>query len=301
MPGVSRHFEILLDGTWQEADQQRPSNVAKLKALLAPREDGDALYLPGVGSGWLHFTGGLFGIGLSDQIMEAYEWLRGKNPDRNDRVSISGFSRGSYAARSLSGLLFRCGLRPGDLDDIYKLYRSGRADPDTPRFAGRTPRIAHLLALDTVGSLGVPSPIGYTMTSCEFHDTSLSPLVQSALHLVAAHETRRHFVPTLFTDVEEATGQVEELWCPGVHCDVGGGGEFHYFSDQALLYSLRAKAASGSKFHPRATHDIENSISTTPAHRRRINELKASILWPEKKRVPPAGATLAPWMPESWL
>lgn len=296
----SRHFEILFDGTWQEADQVRPSNVARMKALLAPREDGDSLYLRGVGTGLFHFTGGLFGVGLSDQVKEAYEWLRRKEPARGDRVSLTGFSRGSYAARSFSGLLFHCGIRPGPVDEVYQMYRTGYKDTLTPGCAARTPVIAHLLALDTVGALGIPSPIGYVPVNAEFHDTSLSPLVQSALHLVAAHETRRHFVPTFFTDANEALGPVEELWCPGVHVDVGGGGEFSYFSNLALLYCIASKEVSGSHFLRSAVRDIENEVSNTPPALRRINQLRSSWLWPEKKRERPDNLLFAPWMPNEW-
>lgn len=296
----NRHFEILFDGTWQASDQVRPSNVARIKAALAPREDGDSLYLRGVGTGRLHFTGGLLGIGLSDQVKEAYEWLRAKRPTRNDRVSITGFSRGSYAGRSFSGLLYHCGIRPEPVDEVYAMYRGRYRDSRTPGFAAVTPRIAHLLAMDTVGALGIPSPIGYVPVNAEFHDTSLSPLVQSALHLVAAHETRRHFIPTHFTDANEVTGPVEELWCPGVHVDVGGGGKFSYFSNQALLYAIAAKQVSGSHFLPASVRDIESEISNTPNHLRRMNALQSSWLWPERDRKRPDNLLFAPWMPEAW-
>jgi uncharacterized protein (DUF2235 family) len=53
--------------------------------------------------------GGMFGYGLNDEIISAYERLIGHwNP--GDDLFIFGFSRGGYTARSLSGLISKYGL-----------------------------------------------------------------------------------------------------------------------------------------------------------------------------------------------
>lgn len=298
---MSRRFEIFFDGTWQEKDQENESNVAKLFSSVQPGPGDEVLYLPGVGTGVLHFTGGLFGIGLSSQILHAYSWLRDQRPTRGDRITLTGFSRGSYAARSFSGLLYHCGIRAGDVDDIYRMYRERAKDAKTAAAAGITPRIAHLLVFDTVGALGVPSPLGFPLTDCQFHDTSLSPLVQNATHLVALQETRRHYVPTLFTDANEPDGNVEELWCPGSHSDVGGGGENEYLSLYSLHYAVRRMAMFGTPFREGTAAKIVRMIDGTAKKDRRRNRLSSSWLWPEKTRVPPPGAIHAPWTNQELL
>src|SRR5262249_19546806 len=72
--------------------------------------------------------GGMFGYGLNDEIIRAYEWLIDRyNP--GDTLFIFGFSRGAYTARSLSGLISKCGLlvagAPLSVSQVYARYRRG--------------------------------------------------------------------------------------------------------------------------------------------------------------------------------
>ena len=53
--------------------------------------------------------GGAFGYGLSRNIRELYAFLV-KNYQPGDNVYIFGFSRGAFTARSLAGLICRCGI-----------------------------------------------------------------------------------------------------------------------------------------------------------------------------------------------
>jgi len=46
----------------------------------------------------------MFGYGLNDEIIRAYEWLI-DHYNVGDELFIFGFSRGAYTARSLSGLI----------------------------------------------------------------------------------------------------------------------------------------------------------------------------------------------------
>jgi uncharacterized protein (DUF2235 family) len=290
---MSRRFEIFLDGTWKREDSPRPTNVSRLYHALLPDPDTHRLYLPGVGTGWLRLTGALFGIGLSRQVKEAYSWLRGHRPTREDRVTITGYSRGAYAARDLSAMLYFVGMQSADVDLLYRQYVEKHHDRETSAAVAVTPRIAHLLCFDTVGALGVPSPLGYTIEEAGLHSTALSPLVEAATHLVARHETRRHFEPTLFPANDQ--DRVLEIWCPGVHSDIGGGGEHDYFSSHAFLLGLTRLRGSGSKFR----HDQEGKemarLSRVPSALRRHNETRSSCLLPDRPRVPPLGAKFARW------
>lgn len=127
------------------------------------------------------------GKGIDFHIKDSYRFLC-LNYEPGDEIFLIGFSRGSYTARSLAGLLYNSGLlRPEHLDKIdtdkssigaYQLYRS-RGDIHKPgaeiskKFRqdycvmveccsgddqGRVP-IKLVACWDTVGSLGIP-PIG---------------------------------------------------------------------------------------------------------------------------------------------
>jgi uncharacterized protein (DUF2235 family) len=63
-----------------------------------------------VGTRWYdRATGGAFGVGLSANVRKGYRWLM-EHYEPNDEIFIFGFSRGAFTARSLMGILSRCGL-----------------------------------------------------------------------------------------------------------------------------------------------------------------------------------------------
>ncbi len=74
-------------------------------------------------------TGGMFGIGIDENVRKAYEWLI-ENYEDNDDIFIFGFSRGAFTARSLAGMLSICGLaKPGaplGVGQLYTRYRHVR-------------------------------------------------------------------------------------------------------------------------------------------------------------------------------
>lgn len=79
----------------------------------------------------------------------------------------------------------------------------------------------------------------------EFHDHNLYPSVDSARHAVALDERRGKFDVTLWDNVDElniAKGfkaddperPYQQVWFPGTHGSVGGGGDVRGLSDEAL-------------------------------------------------------------------
>jgi uncharacterized protein (DUF2235 family) len=114
-----RRLVLCLDGTWNRRDSG--TNVYHLSNLVlegkikptpnAPQTWIQMVYYEeGVGTAVLdHATGGAFGIGLSQNVREAYDWLVERYRD-GDEVYIFGFSRGAFTARSLVGMIARCGL-----------------------------------------------------------------------------------------------------------------------------------------------------------------------------------------------
>lgn len=139
--------------------------------------------------------GGAFGWGLNENIKQACAALC-EQYEAGDEIFIFGFSRGAYTARSLAGMIRKCGIvadpTPDTLDEAFRLYRKPGIEnhPDalhilqarrklSPRFATSdqdmnwrivTPwrdapakmhkvEIAYMGIWDTVGSLGVPAPL----------------------------------------------------------------------------------------------------------------------------------------------
>jgi uncharacterized protein (DUF2235 family) len=133
--------------------------------------------------------GGAFGYGISDQIISAYEYACKNYQDAQDEIWLIGFSRGAFAARSLSGLIYNVGLLPeknlAHAKKAYKLYRDRGEDtrpghPKSVEFKKKyecvVPSIHFLGCFDTVGSLGVPKLPWYL-------GGSICKLILSPIHL----------------------------------------------------------------------------------------------------------------------
>ncbi|MDE2315843.1 MAG: DUF2235 domain-containing protein, partial [Xanthomonadaceae bacterium] len=169
-----RRLIALFDGTWNKPESN--TNVERLRRLVAPHDvagiEQRVEYIPGVGvaPGMTHLLGGAFGYGLSGNVKDGYRWLCGQWQP-GDEIWLLGFSRGAYTARSLGGLIRKCGLLRHDgggavagsaIDDAYAFYRDTRIKPgDATAVAWRAARSVetaiHFIGVwDTVGSLGIP-------------------------------------------------------------------------------------------------------------------------------------------------
>ena len=276
---MMRHLVVCCDGTWNTLEEVSDTNVARLRnALAETAEDGSpqlSYYDTGVGTeggllDWL--LGGAIGLGLSRNVMDAYHWLT-TNYEPGDDIALFGFSRGAYTARSLAGMIAACGLIEttcldgaaiwrrieGMYDSRYRLgNRADRRWRDGLRFTfdpERAPEIpVHFIGVwDTIGSLGVPDYLGVLNLldprhQYAFHDVKLNPHVRCARQALAMDETRTPFSPALW---EEATpGQdVQQVWFPGGHLDVGGGYPQRGLSDGALQWMIdQAQEKAGLTF-----------------------------------------------------
>ena len=247
-------------------------------------------YDRGVGTGRFdRVRGGLLGLGLARNVELAYVWLS-SHYRPGDRIFLFGYSRGAYTARSLAGLLGLCGVPDaercaaaglGVVDvaiqgmAIYRLRRgAARAERAAchvetyavrsrrSRAAGRLgppasgpPCVVHFIGVwDTVGALGVPVTwlnwIGARRH--RFHDVRLDLHIRNACHAVAIDEGRRPFAPALWTNRPARGQNVEQLWFPGVHSDIGGGRPNTGLSDRALLWMWSRAHAAGLALRPDA-------------------------------------------------
>lgn len=253
---MPRRLIVLFDGTWSKATTR--TNVDRLWRLIAPSDGvGNAQrcrYIPGVGveRGIGHLLGGAFGLGLSANIREGYQWLC-EQWRNGDEIWTFGFSRGAYSARSLAGMIRKCGLlvpdAQGSVDDVaigqaWDFYRDDVAPADPRAVAWRAARsrtvgIRFIGVWETVGALGIPdvaSWFPFARSRYRFHDTGLSRIVQYAYQALALDEHRADFAPAKWmrrpeslapgespTTMKPGQIEVEQRWFAGSHSDVGGG------------------------------------------------------------------------------
>jgi uncharacterized protein (DUF2235 family) len=274
---MTKRLAICFDGTWNRPDddsdesKQIETNVRRLhEAIVATAPGGvtqEAWYDRGVGTKWYdRVPGGTLGIGLSRNVRQGYRRLIESYED-NDEVFIFGFSRGAYTARSLVGLVRKCGVlrlpHAERVDEAYDLYRERDAKADSPkavnfrRAYSRDIRIRFIGVWDTVGALGVPAGLtsfvpglGQVNSRWAFHDTNLSRIVDHAYHALALDEGRRDYEATLWTSKPEPGQTVEQRWFAGCHSDVGGGYRERDASDIALDWLAKKAQACGLGFDP---------------------------------------------------
>ena len=255
----TRRLVLLFDGTWSKPESN--TNVERLRLLVAPRDAAGieqvVEYIAGVGvkAGLTHLLGGAFGFGLADNVRDGYRWLC-DTWRAGDELYLFGFSRGAYTARSVAGMICKCGLLRRDgatpvskraVADAYDFYRDVKHKPGDP--AAVDWRARHSIGIDihfigvweTVGSLGIPDTASwfpYARARYRFHDTELSRIVKYAYQALALDEHRADFAPALWTRnpytlqpgetlTSKKSGQIEieQRWFIGAHGDVGGGNE----------------------------------------------------------------------------
>jgi uncharacterized protein (DUF2235 family) len=274
-----KRIAIFLDGTWNTLNNN--TNVWRLKSLCAPNEPGQIVYYSqGVGTRFGEkVRGGVEGYGLDNEIIDAYTWLI-QVFEAGDEIFLFGFSRGAYGARSLSGLISKCGvLKPGaplSIEQLYARYhrrtektiRQLRADgpssyatleerwvagycvPTNIKFVG---------VWDTVGSLGNPlAGSRGNVARYLFLDTHLYLSNEFAFHALALDEHRRQFEPTFWTrtvdnnaaqDAHSRTlEQLEQRWFVGAHANVGGGYPSDVLAQAPLRWLMDKAAAHGLRF-----------------------------------------------------
>lgn len=277
MPATKQRLIILYDGTWN--DPQDRTNVYRLSRSIIDY-DGDVhqrfFYDPGVGTSKLdRFRGGVFGAGLSDNLLQGYEWLA-RRYSEGDEIWVFGFSRGAYTARSLVGMLRKCGLLHIITPDLKiaaeHLYRDKAVHPNdeaAKQFRARFSREikVHLVGVwDTVGALGVPGTFLSERGLYSWHDTELSKIVERSYQAMALDEHRAAYdsVPWTTKDGQKKPEHidVEQRWFIGAHANVGGGYGEDPLSTIPLAWLQQKAIAAGLKLHPDAV--LPDAWQTAP-------------------------------------
>jgi len=278
---------LCCDGTWNSADQADeggepcPTNVVRLAYRVAKRDPAGVpqivYYDQGVGTGNSidRITGGAIGRGVEENIHDAYRFLIA-NYERGDELFVFGFSRGAFTARSIVGMVRKCGILAARharrYGEALELYRSEDKPADAGPTRFRTEYCAYgndsievrfIGVWDTVGALGIPvRGLRMFKKRYEFHDTELSGIVKEACHALAIDEHRAPFTPAVWEDKRKDGQKVEQVWFCGAHSDVGGGYERKrlegdppgrlepQLADLSLDWMLGKASGAGLRFDP---------------------------------------------------
>ncbi len=265
---MSKRILFCADGTWNHPKDPKSvnscdTNVFKMFTSLVTSSDQLPFYDNGVGCGGTllqHLLGGAFGAGLFQKIKDGYTYISHAY-DAGDEIFLFGFSRGAYTARSLAGMIAVCGLPRNRFDakfvDLaFDYYRNpakrSALQGALDAYEMDNAKITMLGVWDTVGSLGVPGDLfaGFRAHDFGFLDLSLHEDVRAAYHALAIDERRCEFPPTLWTSLPKPGQILEQVWFPGVHCDVGGGYEESGLSDITLGWMMQKAKSHGAEFFP---------------------------------------------------
>jgi uncharacterized protein (DUF2235 family) len=280
MEEEKRNVALFLDGTWNTVVNN--TNVWRLKALCSEDEHQISYYSVGVGTRrGEEITGGALGLGLLQEIIDAYEWLI-ENYKEHDQIFIFGFSRGAYTARSLSGLISECGLlrlgAPLGVGQLFERYQKGNQVRSIRRLISESklPNASFSLeekwlleysaaipikfigVWDTVGALGIPAGNipSISRKSYQFLETDLRINNDFAYHALAINENRDPFAPTLWTRTittennrpARPLNQVEQRWFIGSHANVGGGYDNNLLAQIPLNWIMSKAKLHGMRF-----------------------------------------------------
>jgi uncharacterized protein (DUF2235 family) len=273
-PNAKKIF-IFLDGTGNEfidgSDlhcNTANSNVVKLYTTLKVAGDQVAYYHPGVGTMgdpsirwaipryWSKVKGLAFGAGFKANVLDAYRYLMEVYND-GDQIYSFGFSRGSYTARALAGLLHGYGLlcrgNEGHLLYAWRMMidqlkhkreqlkmRPEKRDPGNASTIKRdnafTQTFSRIVTIRFMGIWDTVSSVGWIYTPIRLLDVAQNPIIQVGRHAVSIDERRAFYRDNLWGDPvpisdpewpETLRSQgihqdIAQVWFPGAHSDVGG-------------------------------------------------------------------------------
>jgi len=282
---MSKKIVLCADGTWNTphgpSALPNDTNVRKLYELVADDPSQLKYYDSGVGtdgSAFEHFFGGSMGAGLFQKVQDGYEFLSFVW-DPGDEIYIFGFSRGAYTARSLGGMIALFGVPNKNLDNqtVKRIFDGYRLSDHTQRLAAKAElntqygladvNIRMVGVWDTVGALGIPGHLfnEFDQDKYGFLDTTLSPCVEKAFHAISIDERRASFPPTFWSNPDgtyrENDSQVQQVWFPGVHCDVGGSYTETQLSNITLRWMVDNAKSCGLAFDEVA---LEACLSPKP-------------------------------------
>jgi len=282
-----RNLIVCLDGTNNEIAKPN-SNVYRLYRAIEAKNQL-AFYQPGVGTlineralyktaklpAWLADSAG--GASLRESFVNGYGFLS-THWTPEDRIFMFGFSRGAYAVRAIAGAIKVFGLvRPEQsnlIPYIWQEYidaalRVGKKPEPVFEYGNRfkrdfsirtSLRIRFLGLWDTVSSLGKVSAFK------SLPHTRENDLVEVIRHAVALDERRGLFQPNLF-ETDTAGSDVQQIWFPGFHSDVGGGQPLKESGIGSVTFEwiVGEARAAGLRFNDKLLVDFRKACPPDPS------------------------------------
>ncbi len=287
---MPKNIVVLSDGTSKDGGQGHDSNVYKLFKMLENRSARQVVFYDrGVGTGRRKLSGTVLGRGISQNILECYEFIFDEFESR-DSIFLFGFSRGATTVRSLSGFLHLFGVLPKSRPELipraYKIYRKRgtaearkrRADEFLARHRTMWANVTVLGVWDTVAALGVPiRAIDVVLEKLpwfrhRFHDLRLSKSVEHGYHALAIDDERRVFHPVLWDQEIEARQTMRQVWFPGMHSDVGGGYRETKLSDITLEWMIARATSHGLLIWP------GSEVASSPDANGKMHDSRSSFI-----------------------
>ncbi|KAI1143808.1 hypothetical protein F5Y05DRAFT_418041 [Hypoxylon sp. FL0543] len=292
---MKKRIIVCCDGTWQNSDNgyvkptssnpvptlQIPSNVTRISRAFERYCSNDTFqivyYQSGVGSrsGIVdRVLGGAFGIGIAENIREAYAYICANYVD-GDEIVLVGFSRGAFTARSVGGMISDLGLLTREgmeffypifsdmqnwMNEKYKDQFPQMPFPDKPKGPHAAEEYRNRLVEEGYtrvrqdkgrGELINVKAIGVWDTQTfRFYNTRLSNKIEHGFHALALDETRGPFSPTLWERLQEYrdVSDLRQVWFPGSHGNIGGGWADQGAANITLAWMMDQLSSIGCEF-----------------------------------------------------
>ena len=244
---------ICCDGTGNEYGKNN-TNVVNIFSLAKRTSSQTTFYDPGVGTGgWEYEEESGFlkakadlatGHGLQKNVLDAYRYLMSHYRE-GDKLFLFGFSRGAFTARSLGGMLHKCGLLEPGSDNLVeyasKIYNTKGNQSIASGFKDTFSRSCpvHFIGVwDTVESLLMNA-------GKKFHDTCLNSEVSFGYQAISIDERRKDFPICMWNESDSAGPFIEQVWFAGVHSDVGGWYDERGLSNITMQWMLQKAKSAG--------------------------------------------------------
>jgi uncharacterized protein (DUF2235 family) len=235
---------------------------------------------------WLEIPLGLlFGFGTKRNIRRLYGALI-REYEPGDEIFLFGFSRGAFTVRALAGVIYRCGVPRCEDDadkalDLSRKHFEASWSSDALRALKQEiddfkRSLAHVCDIRFLGVWDTVKSVGYLWPRNLPH-TRHNPIVETVRHALALGERRSFYAPTTWGGLDGDTRpaiympahledeapairrqDVQEVWFPGDHSDVGGSHRetaladvsLHWMVNEAYEAGLRVDLASYSQIVP---------------------------------------------------
>jgi uncharacterized protein (DUF2235 family) len=299
---MPRNIIVCCDGTNNEFGSVNTNVVRVVEAAI--QDDGQLVYYdPGVGT--LAPPGKITGIGkafgkavelafatdLTGKVSDAYGYLMNMwQPD--DRIYIFGFSRGSYTARVVAGLLHHIGLLPRGTDNLIPyamrlLQIARKHEPEQLRIGDRF-RMTFARTIPGspdrrcpirfVGVWDTVSSVGWIYDPAKYAFTATNPGIGTIRHAISVDEHRAMYRQNRFYRAGEQQ-DLAQLWFPGVHSDVGGGYNDSKLWRCAFDWLVAEAEEAGLRIDHQRLAEIAPPIAK-PWLEKKHDELRNPAWWP---------------------